>query len=426
MHEIPLDGVPDSTLSFARDGYLFITKRCDTLGTDLFRSRLMLQPTIFMRGEEAARLFYDNEKFERAGVAPSRLQETLFGRGGVQGLDGASHRCRKGIFLSLMSAERIARLGELSVEQWRRFAASWEHQNEVVLFDEVCEILCRAVGAWTGIPLPESEVRKRTDDFVAMIDAGAAVGPRHWRGRWARNRAEHWIEGLVEDVRAHRLAVDEGCALHATAWHREMSGELLDKRTAAVELINVMRPTVAVAWYVMFAAMALHQYPDCRARLLTAEGDYLDYFVQEVRRFYPFFPVVAARTRREFEWKGYRFPKGERVLLDLYGTNHDPRLWDEPDTFAPERFCQRDRSPFSFIPQGGGEYLDGHRCPGEWITVELMKAAVVFLSTNVRYSVPGQDLRIHFPRIPALPRSRFVISNVQMEPREVKWLHQSP
>lgn len=122
----------------------------------------------------------------------------------------------------------------------------------------------------------------------------------------------------------------------------------------AVELINVARPTVAVAWYIMYAAMALHQHPQCGERLLAAEAHYLDYFVEEVRRFYPFFPVVAARTRREFESKGYRFPKGERVLLDLYGTNHDPRLWDEPHTFMLERFRQWKRSPFSFIPQGGG------------------------------------------------------------------------
>lgn len=53
MREIPRDGVPDSTLSFASDGYLFITKRCASLGTDLFRSRLMLQQTICMRGEES-------------------------------------------------------------------------------------------------------------------------------------------------------------------------------------------------------------------------------------------------------------------------------------------------------------------------------------------------------------------------------------
>src|SRR3546814_1441299 len=89
------------------------------------------------------------------------------------------------------------------------------------------------------------------------------------------------------------------------------------------ELINVLRPTVAVAWYVTFAALALHQYPECRQRIAAAQEGYLECFVQEVRRFYPFFPVVAARTRHEFEWKGYRLPGRTRVFLDFYGTDHD-------------------------------------------------------------------------------------------------------
>src|SRR3546814_8303331 len=90
---------------------------------------------------------------------------------------------------------------------------------------------------------------------------------------------------------------------------------------------------------------------------------------------YPFFPVVAARTRHEFEWKGYRLPGRTRVLLDLYGTDHDTRLWDRPDAFVPERFRHWDGSAFNFIPQGGGSHRNGHRCPGAWITIELMKVA---------------------------------------------------
>src|SRR3546814_15085137 len=74
----------------------------------------------------------------------------------------------------------------------------------IVLLDEACEILCRAVCEWAGVPLAELEVTKRARDFAAMIDAGAAIGLRHWRGRWARNRAEKWIGGIVEDVRNHR------------------------------------------------------------------------------------------------------------------------------------------------------------------------------------------------------------------------------
>jgi fatty-acid peroxygenase len=165
--------------------------------------------------------------------------------------------------------------------------------------------------------------------------------------------------------------------------------------------------------FITHAAHALHEHPECRQRLQAGEAGYADLFVQEVRRFYPFFPAVMARTRRGFEWKGYRFPEGARVMLDLHGTDHDPRSWNAPEEFRPERFRRWDGSPFDFIPQGGGDHHQGHRCAGEWITIELMKVAVDFLARRIAYDVPEQDLRIDRARLPALPRSRFVIGNVQ-------------
>src|SRR3546814_12288022 len=103
-----------------------------------------------------------------------------------------------------------------------------------------------------------------------------------------------------------------------------------------------------------------------------------------VRRFYPFFPAVAALVRREFEWRGYHFPSGRRVILDLYGTNHDARTWNASEAFRPERFREWDESPFNFIPQGGGDHNVNHRCPAEWITIRLMKQASEFLRSEER------------------------------------------
>jgi fatty-acid peroxygenase len=186
---------------------------------------------------------------------------------------------------------------------------------------------------------------------------------------------------------------------------------------AAVELLNVLRPTVAGALYVTFAALALHQHPRCpeqlRRTLQAGEDAYLGQFVQEVRRFYPFFPFVGGRALREFDWRGHRFPEGTWVLLDLYGTNHDARLWEEPEAFRPERFREGDGGPFSLIPQGGGDHHRNHRCAGEWATVALMESAVRLLTTGMRYEVPDQDLRVDLSRLPAIPKSRFVINSVR-------------
>lgn len=233
------------------------------------------------------------------------------------------------------------------------------------------------------------------------------------RGMLLRQRTERWIRSIIEAVRSRELEVPEGSAAHVIAWHRDPDGDLLSPTTAAVELINVLRPTVAVARFVTFAALALHDHPEWRRRFEAGEDDDLEPFVQEVRRFYPFFPFIGGRVMNEFDWRDHRFTKGTWTLLDLYGTNHDPRIWGDPEVFRPERFRGWVGNAFQLIPQGGGDHLTGHRCPGEWPTIALMKRVVHLLTTAMRYDVPEQDLRIDLSRMPAVPESRFVISNVR-------------
>ncbi len=57
---------------------------------------------------------------------------------------------------------------------------------------------------------------------------------------------------------------------YTSVWHRDPYGNLLDPGVAAVELINILRPTVAVARYVAFAAVALHEFPSGGRRSGTA------------------------------------------------------------------------------------------------------------------------------------------------------------
>jgi fatty-acid peroxygenase len=411
MPKIPNDTGLDSTLALALDGYEFIIKRCDRYQSEIFQTRLLFQKTICFKGEEAAKVFYDVDKFVRRGAMPKRIQKTLTGEGGVQSTDGEVHRHRKQMFMDLMSPERIEQLAQQLYQEWLARVKRWEKLDQVVLFTEANEALCRAVCAWAGVPLSGAEIGPRTNELAAIIDAAGGVGPRYRRGRQARKRLEAWMRSLIEQVRANQLAVPPECALGVIAHHRDLQGKLLDLQIAAVELLNVIRPTVAVARYVVFSALALHEHPEYQEKLRA--DDYATLFVQEVRRFYPFFPFAPAVTRQSFEWKGYQFPKGTRVMLDLYGTNRDPRTWENPDSFLPERFRQWNGSPFSFIPQGGGEYMTGHRCPGEWITIALMKVTLKFLSQDITYDVPEQTLKMSLSRLPAIPESRFVISNVR-------------
>lgn len=413
MSDIPRDRSFDSTLAFLSEGNSFISNRCRRLGSDVFETRIMLQRAYCTLGEEAVRLFYDEDPaVTRRDAMPITTLMLLQGRGSVQTLEDAPHRRRKEMFMALMTRQSIQRLAEIMAECWRTKAAGWANMEEVILHDEMHGVLCRAVCRWSGVPLPEAEVGQRTRELAAMISGAGAIGPRNWRGMALRTRSERWLRGIVRDLRSGRLDAAEGTAAHVIATHRDLDGNLLDEKTAAIELLNILRPVVAIARYIVFAAMALHEFPQWRDRLKEDDAD-LDGFVHEVRRWYPYLPVMGGRVRRAFEWRGHRFAEGDWMLLDLYGTNRDPRIWSEPEEFRPERFRQGEPGAFSLVPQGGGDFETSHRCAGEWVTIELMKTAVRLLVTGMHYDVPRQDLHIDMARIPAIPKSRFVITDVK-------------
>ncbi len=124
------------------------------------------------------------------------------------------------------------------------------------------------------------------------------------------------------------------------------------------------------------------------------------------------------RAKQPFNWQGYNFPDGRRVLLDLYGTNHDAQLWENPKSFSPTRFREWEDSGFDLIPQGGGDFYLNHRCPGEWITIALMETTLEFLTQDILYRVPEQDLRVDLSQMPALPKSQFAISEIEVVPKK--------
>jgi len=412
MSSIPSAKGIDSTLALLRNPYEFIPDTCRDLEGDLFETRILFQKTICMTGAAAAEVFYSEDGLVRAGSMPKRIQRTLLGEKGIQGLDGEAHRHRKRMFMSLMASERIEALENTTRDLLDRYARDWQAAEKVVLYDEVREILTRAACAWSGVPLPEAEVETRTAQMTALFQDAGAVGWKHWGARLARHRAERWTAGIIERLRDGSLQTGQESAAHVVATWRDLNGELLTSKVAAVELLNVVRPIVAVSAFIAQAAHALHRNPEWRQKLKDDEGQ-LEPFVQEVRRLYPFFPAVAARVKSDFEWRGYRFSKGYRVLLDLYGTNTDARSWDAPQEFRPERFYDREVTPYDFIPQGGGDHHRNHRCPGEWIAISQMKAFCSFLVNAIDYEVPDQDLDLETGELPPMPKSRFIMRNVR-------------
>jgi len=410
--KIPCEKTIDNSLSLLLEGYSFIQNRCYKYKTDIFQTRLLGQEAICLSGEEAAKVFYDNNYFIRKDVAPKRVQKTLTGQNGVQGLDGNAHTIRKQMFMSIMTPENLKVLIDYTTEQWETNSAKWNNKD-IVLFDEAQIIMCQVACRWAGVPLQNNEIKQRASDLGKMIDGFGGVGLRYWQGRCARKKSEKWIRDIITKIRSKKLSPSKGTAADTIAWNLDQDKNLLNTQIAAVELLNIIRPIVAIATYITFGVLTMYKHPECRKKFQLGDNNYKQNFVQEIRRFYPFTPYVGAQVKKSFTWKQYYIKKGTLVLLDIYGTNHDSRLWLNPYEFIPERFNNWTGNAFSFMPQGGGDCNEGHRCAGELVTIEVMKASLNFIANHLIYKVPKQNMGYRLSRIPTLPKSKFIMSKVR-------------
>lgn len=91
----PKEDVLESGLKVLREGYMYAPSRLKAYQSDAFETRLLGDKAIVIGGEEAAHLFYDEEKFKRKGAMPKPVLATLLGKGSVLTLDDENHRHRK-------------------------------------------------------------------------------------------------------------------------------------------------------------------------------------------------------------------------------------------------------------------------------------------------------------------------------------------
>jgi fatty-acid peroxygenase len=178
MPTTPGHSTLDRSLAFLREGYDFIGRRTRRYASDVVETRLLLRRTLLLTGADAARVFYDPYRFVRRGAAPRRVRRTLFGEGGVQGLDGEAHRVRKGLFTGLLTPVAASRIADLAAAEWHRRAAVWEGAGApVVLHGQAREIHCVAICAWVGVPLPRGGAAALAARLGALVDTPAALGP---------------------------------------------------------------------------------------------------------------------------------------------------------------------------------------------------------------------------------------------------------
>lgn len=114
---------------------------------------------------------------------------------------------------------------------------------------------------------------------------------------------------------------------------------------------------------------------------------YVDCIIREALRLRSPAYVTARATQRETMLDGYRLEKGALVMASQFITHRDPRLWDRPERFLPERFQSDSRGEgMKWFPFGGGQYF----CVGMQYAINEAKLMVVALLQRFAF-------RIHDP-----------------------------
>ncbi|CAL4992248.1 unnamed protein product [Urochloa decumbens] len=117
---------------------------------------------------------------------------------------------------------------------------------------------------------------------------------------------------------------------------------------------------------------------------------YLKLVVKETLRLHPVLPLLIPREcMEECEIMGYHVPKGTMVLVNVWAIGRDPKYWEEPDVFKPERFedgkIDFKGTDFEFIPFGAGRRM----CPGITFAQANIEIALAVLLYHFDWELPG-------------------------------------
>ncbi|KAK1605381.1 hypothetical protein QYE76_029054 [Lolium multiflorum] len=119
---------------------------------------------------------------------------------------------------------------------------------------------------------------------------------------------------------------------------------------------------------------------------------YMRMVIKEVLRLHPPFPLLLPReTREDSEIMGYHIPKGTNIYVNAFAISRDPKYWDNPAEFRPERFVNSsmnyEGTYFEFTPFGSGRRI----CPGMLFATSTMEIALANLLYHFNWQLPGGD-----------------------------------
>jgi cytochrome P450 len=367
-----------------------------------------------------------NRKFIKGRIL--RKNKQLFGNGLLTS-EGDFWLRQRRLAQPAFHRARIASYADTMVRYTDRLVAEWKGGEERDIHAEMMRLTLQIVAKTLFDADVDREARQVGRALEALMELNSDFRkliltptwlptPRNIRAKIATRRLDKIIFRFIEERRAS--GKDAGDLLSMLLAARDDDGSCMSDRQLRDEAITIFlagHETTANA--LSWTWMLLAQNPAVEAKL-HAELDtvlagrtpclddlpnlpYAGQVITESMRLYPPAWGMARVAIEDVEIGGYPIPKGCGVSLAQWVVHRDPRWFDAPQEFRPERWegdLMKRLPRFAYFPFGGGP----RQCIGNNFAV--MEAQLLLAAMAQRFRIRLVDGRpvVPMPSITLRPR----------------------
>lgn len=320
-------------------------------------------------------------------------------------LDGDRHMQQRKLLMPTFHGERMKAYGHTIWDIAQQVSNQWKIGETFVARPAMQEISLQVI-LRTIFGLKEGERYQQIRDILtAMLDSFNEplsvvflffkslqfdLGPWSPWGNFIRKRAL-LDELLYQEIRERRAKPESWGEdiLSLLLSARDEAGEPMTDVELRDELMTMLfagheTTATALAW----ALYWIHYLPEVKEKLLQelnsididsadpmeiARLPYLNAVCSETLRIYPIaFFTFPRILQAPMQLMDYNLPKGTMLSICIYLTHHRPDIYPQPNQFKPERFLERQFSPYEYLPFGGSN----RRCLGAAFAMFEMKLAL--------------------------------------------------
>lgn len=341
---------------------------------------------------------------------PLRLNRRIFGNGLLTN-EGDSWLQQRRLIQPAFHRNKIQSYGDTMVTFTERMVAGWQDGAALDIHQEMMRLGLKIVAKVlfnVEIAADTDRVSTALNTVQDLSSGGRMLLPPifrllptadNLRYRRAARELDDVVYGLIRDRRANGQVADD--LLYALLQVKNEAGQSMPDRQLRDEVMTLLlagHETTAVSlswtWYL------LSHNPDVEQKLWSelrrvlngrspgiedlAELPYTDRVIKEAMRLYPPVWAVVRTCVKECEIGGYQVPSGSTVFMSQWVMHRDPRFYDQPEQFNPDRWLDshaKEIPKFAYFPFGGGP----RTCIGA--SFATMEAVLVLATIAQNYQV---------------------------------------